>query len=119
MMNVTRSGFRRADAASARSAEAETRCCVPVDRRGQQRVELVTPTTEDPAHPLVERLSKGEGLFRLVLHVPDLAACELSLVPQRPSASTISATAASLKWARRAPTASVMCCPRTDLPLGG
>jgi methylmalonyl-CoA epimerase len=43
------------------------------------RVEFVTPTTDDPAHPLVERLSKGEGLFRLVLHVPDLAACVAKL----------------------------------------
>ena len=79
MINVTRSGFHSADAASARSAEAETRCCVPADRRGQQRVELVTPTTEDPAHPLVERLSMYEGLFRLLVQVPDLAACVVKL----------------------------------------
>jgi methylmalonyl-CoA/ethylmalonyl-CoA epimerase len=43
------------------------------------RLEFVTPTTDDPAHPLVERLSKGEGLFRLVLQVPDLAACVAKL----------------------------------------
>ena len=43
------------------------------------RVEFVTPTNADPDHPLVERLSKGEGLFRLVLHIPDLAACVAKL----------------------------------------
>ena len=43
------------------------------------RVEFVAPTTDDPAHPLVDRLSKGEGLFRLVLHIPDLAACVAKL----------------------------------------
>ena len=40
---------------------------------------LLTPTTEDPAHPLVEWLSQYEGLLRLVLHVPDLAACLVKL----------------------------------------
>ncbi len=42
-------------------------------------IEFVAPVSADSTDPLVERLSKGEGLFRLVLHIPDVAACVAKL----------------------------------------
>ena len=41
---------------------------------GDTQLELVSPLNEDASDPLVRRLRKGEGMFRLVLEVDDVGA---------------------------------------------
>jgi methylmalonyl-CoA/ethylmalonyl-CoA epimerase len=41
---------------------------------GDTQLELVSPLSEDVSDPLVRRLRKGEGMFRLVLEVDDVGA---------------------------------------------